>query len=173
MASPASEPIVLPLDVHADPRGAFVETWNPAWLAERGIVAAFVQDNESRSRAGVIRGLHYQLPTPQGKLVRVVSGEIWDVVVDLRPGRVGRWTANRLSGERPSLLWIPAGFAHGFLALTDVIVQYKVDAPRVAEAERVIAWDDPHLALPWPLPGPPILSDRDRRGLALGDAPRF
>lgn len=166
---------LVALSPHADARGSFVETWNRRMLAELGIHAEFVQDNESRSARWVLRGLHYQQPHAQGKLVRVVTGAIFDVAVDLRrdaPG-FGRWVANRLTGGEPTALWIPPGFAHGFLSLTEgSIVQYKADAPFEPSSERVIAWDDPDLGIDWPLPEGvrPILSDRDAAAGRLRDA---
>lgn len=155
-----------------DARGSFTETWSPRALAAAGIPATFVQDNESVSARGVLRGLHLQRPAAQGKLVRVVVGEVYDVAVDVRPGSptFGRWVGITLSDARPEALWIPAGFAHGFLTLSArSIVAYKVDAPYVPGAERVLAWDDPDVGIRWPL-GPgvaPILSERDARGEGL------
>jgi dTDP-4-dehydrorhamnose 3,5-epimerase len=154
----------IPLDRRADGRGAFTTTWNPALLD-----VAFVQDQESVSRRGVLRGLHLQRPTGQGKLVRVVVGSIWDVAVDLRPDSptFGQWEGLELSEERPEALWIPRGFAHGFLTLSErSIVAYKVDAPWVPAEERVLAWDDPTLAIPWPERAP-VLNARDARGEPL------
>ncbi len=173
------EPLALPevvrltLTRRADARGSFTETWSPRALAAAGLDAPFVQDNESVSLRGVLRGLHLQRPTAQGKLVRVVVGSVYDVAVDVRPGSptFGRWVGVPLSDARAEALWIPAGFAHGFLTLSDrSIVAYKVDAPYVPDEERVLAWDDPDLAIAWPLtPGEaPILSERDARGEGLG-----
>ncbi|MES2638430.1 MAG: dTDP-4-dehydrorhamnose 3,5-epimerase [Myxococcota bacterium] len=159
----------LTLTRHDDERGSFMETWSPRLSAVAGIPATFVQDNESASERGVLRGLHLQRPSAQGKLVRVVVGSVYDVAVDLRPGSptFGRWVGLTLTDARPEALWIPAGFAHGFLTLSArSIVSYKVDAPYVPGDERVLAWDDPTVGIQWPLaPGvAPILSERDARG---------
>ncbi|MDP2307356.1 MAG: dTDP-4-dehydrorhamnose 3,5-epimerase [Pseudomonadota bacterium] len=179
MTEALHEPLALPevvrlsLARHDDARGSFAETWSARALAAAGIRAAFVQDNESVSTRGVLRGLHLQRPSAQGKLVRVVVGDVYDVAVDLRPASpsFGRWVGLTLSDARPEALWIPAGFAHGFLTLSErSIVAYKVDAPYVPGAERVLAWDDPTVGIQWPLaPGvAPVLSERDARGEALG-----
>lgn len=163
----------LTLDRLVDVRGSFTVTWNASDLAGAGIFTRFVQDNESVSTRGVLRGLHLQRPTGQSKLVRCVVGQVCDVVVDLRPGSdtFGRWAGAMLSDARPEALWIPAGFAHGFLTLSErSILHYKVDAPYVPAEERVLAWDDPEVDVAWPIPAGmvPILSDRDRAGEGLG-----
>lgn len=161
----------LTLDRRVDERGSFTVTWQPEALARVGILARFVQDNESVSTRGVLRGMHLQRPTGQAKLVRCVVGEVCDVVVDLRAESptFGRWVGVMLSEARPEALWIPAGFAHGFLTVSDrSVVHYKVDAAYVPAEERVLAWDDPEVDIAWPLRGlTPVLSDRDRAGEPL------
>jgi dTDP-4-dehydrorhamnose 3,5-epimerase len=153
---------------HVDDRGWFVETWREDLTGMLGIDAAFVQDNGAWSaRAGTVRGLHYQLPpAAQGKLVRVVRGAIWDVAVDLRPGSPteGRWVAVALDARTPEHLWIPPGFAHGYCTLEDdTEVAYKVTAFHAPDLERGVAWDDPFLAIRWPVtPERVVMSTRDR-----------
>jgi dTDP-4-dehydrorhamnose 3,5-epimerase len=160
----------LSLVRRADDRGSFTETWSPRALAAAGISTAFVQDNESISARGVLRGMHLQLPTGQGKLVRVVVGEVYDVAVDLRPGSAtfGAWVGVALSEARAEALWIPAGFAHGFLTLSErSVIAYKVDAAYVPAEERVLAWNDATVGIAWPFDGRPRLSERDAAGEAL------
>jgi dTDP-4-dehydrorhamnose 3,5-epimerase len=152
---------------HADDRGFFVERWRVDAAAAAGL-PAFVQENHSRSRRGTLRGLHFQAPPhAQGKLVSVVRGTVFDVAVDLRAGSAtyGRWDGATLDGDRPEHLWVPAGFAHGFLVLSDVAdVVYKVDAGYAPEAEGGLRWDDPDLAIDWPDAGEPIAtSPKDAR----------
>lgn len=151
--------------VFADDRGVFFESFNAASFAEvSGAGHNFLQDNHSVSRAGVLRGLHYQqAPGAQGKLVRVISGEIFDVAVDIRPDSptFGQWEGVTLSAENHQQLWIPAGFAHGFLALTDCEVLYKTDAYYTPALEHSIRWNDPEIGIAWPLTGAPILSAKD------------
>jgi dTDP-4-dehydrorhamnose 3,5-epimerase len=164
--------------LYADPRGAFFEAWNERVFAAAGIEARFVQENVSISRRYVLRGLHYQVSQVQGKLVQVFSGEIFDVLVDLRRSSpsFGRGVNVTLSAEAPRALWVPPGFAHGFLALADdTRVQYKVTDFWLPQAERTLAWDDPALGIPWPLPPhtTPLLSDKDRRGKTLAQAETF
>ena len=163
---------------YADPRGAFFEAWNERAFAAAGIEARFVQDNVSISKAYVLRGLHYQVSQVQGKLVQVLAGEIFDVLVDLRRSSpsFGRSVNVTLSAEAPRAVWVPPGFAHGFLALADnTRVQYKVTDFWAQQAERTLAWDDPALGIPWPLPPntAPLLSDKDRHGQTLGQAETF
>jgi dTDP-4-dehydrorhamnose 3,5-epimerase len=157
--------LVLEPRLFADERGAFFESYNADGFADlSGERHTFVQDNHSISRAGVLRGLHYQLaPHQQGKLVRAVRGSIFDVAVDLREESptFGRWRGILLSAENHKQFWIPAGFAHGFLALTDCEVLYKTDAYYQPAAERSIHWDDPTIGICWPLSGAPILSAKD------------
>ncbi len=151
--------------VHEDERGSFFEVWRAADLDVH-----FVQANQSGSRQGVLRGLHYQLRKPQGKLVRVLSGRIWDVAVDLRRGSpdFGRWAAMELTDDGRSL-WIPPGFAHGFLTLSErAEVSYLVTAPWDPESERVLAWNA--LDVPWPIEGEPVLSPRDAAAPGWDDA---
>jgi dTDP-4-dehydrorhamnose 3,5-epimerase len=160
-----------------DARGAFFESWNERAFEAAGITARFVQENVSRSRAHVLRGLHYQIPHTQGKLVRVLAGEIFDVVVDLRRSSAtfGRSCAVQLDAG-PRSLWVPEGFAHGFLALADETrVQYKVTDFWAREAERTLRWDDAALGIRWPLPAgvEPLLSAKDRDGVPLAVAETF
>lgn len=159
-----------------DPRGFFYESFSPRLLAELNCPWPFVQENVSGSRLGVLRGLHYQLePQAQGKLVRVTRGRIYDVVVNLRRRSTGfgQWFGTELSDTSRQHLWVPAGFAHGFCALSEnAEVVYSVTRPYSPEHERTIRWDDPALAIAWPAPpaGGFILSDKDRAGVALRDA---
>ena len=160
---------------HADDRGFFSETWNKARWREAGIDADFVQDNHSLSRQrGVLRGLHYQAPPmAQAKLVRVTRGAVFDVAVDIRSGSpsFGRWASTTLSADRWNQLFIPAGFAHGFLTLEPGSeVEYKVSAPYSPDHDRAIRFDDPDIAIDWPIaPGEIILSDKDRAAPRLAD----
>jgi len=156
--------------VYGDARGFFFESWNRRTLAERGLSADFVQDNHSRSGRNVLRGLHYQIRNPQGKLVRVVSGEVWDVAVDLRrrSATFGRWVGLYLSAENKRMLWIPPGFAHGFLVTSDhAEFLYKTTDYWYPEHERTLLWNDPALAIDWPLEGEAVLADKDARGTPL------
>jgi dTDP-4-dehydrorhamnose 3,5-epimerase len=162
-------------DVFGDTRGFFLETWNRRAFARAGLDADFVQDNHSRSARGTLRGLHYQVPRSQGKLIRVGRGKVFDVSVDLRRSSAtfGRWVGVTLSDETHELLWLPPGFAHGFLVLSEIAdVHYKCTDYHAPEDERSIAWDDPDLAIEWPLPGgtPPLLSPRDRASGRFRDA---
>ncbi|VVT02264.1 dTDP-4-dehydrorhamnose 3,5-epimerase [Erythrobacter sp. EC-HK427] len=170
-------PLIIEPKVHGDDRGFLLESWNAQAFSEAGLDIAFVQDNHSRSDKGVLRGLHFQQPQPQGKLVRVVSGAVLDVAVDLRRSSAtfGQWIGVELSAANKRMLWVPHGFAHGFLTLADgTDVLYKCDAPYAPEHEQVLAWDDPDLGIEWPLEGlEPRLSDRDRAGRALTDTGGF
>ena len=163
--------LVVEPRVFADARGFFLERYHAARYAEAGVGGPFVQDNHSRSARGVVRGLHFQRRHPQGKLVGVVRGEVWDVVVDLRAGSptFGRWEGHRLSDAEPRQLWVPPGFAHGFAAVSDVAdVVYKcTDVYRPGD-EGGVAWDDPDLAISWPVDRP-ALSDKDRAHPRLRD----
>jgi dTDP-4-dehydrorhamnose 3,5-epimerase len=158
-----------------DSRGFFSETWSQSRFADAGVDVSFVQDNHSLSRtAGVVRGLHCQVaPSVQGKLVRVVRGAVWDVAVDVRPGSAtfGQHVAAELSAENWRQLWVPGGFLHGFCTLQpDTEVIYKVTAPYDPKAERGVIWNDPELAVPWPVaPDAAVLSDKDRRLPRLAD----
>jgi dTDP-4-dehydrorhamnose 3,5-epimerase len=168
--------LVIEPKVFGDARGFFMESWNARTFAEAGLPATFVQDNHSRSPRGVLRGLHYQIVQPQGKLVRVVTGEVFDVAVDLRraSSTFGRWVGERLSGDNKRMLWIPPGFGHGFLVLSEAAdFLYKTTDYYAPEHERVIAWNDPDLAIAWPLAGAPTLSARDSAGARLRDAEVF
>ena len=163
--------------VFADERGFFLESYNRrAFREATGIDVEFVQDNHSRSARNVLRGLHYQIRQPQGKLVRVTVGEVWDVAVDLRASSAtfGKWVACTLDAKSARCLWIPAGFAHGFLVVSDAAeVQYKTTDYYAPEYERSLLWNDPALAIPWPLRGDPVMADKDRRGAPLAAAERF
>lgn len=177
---PLNGPCLLEPQVYSDARGCFFETWNRRALAELGIDAGFVQENHSRSARGVLRGLHYQLPQAQGKLVRVLGGEIFDVLVDLRAASAsfGRWHGLRLAAASPRMLWVPAGFAHGFLVLSDFAdVLYAVTDYYAPRAEHTLAWNDAALAIEWPLAAAgvdaPLLSAKDAQGLALDRVPAF
>lgn len=170
--------IRVELDVFRDARGAFMETWHAHKYAEGGISAPFVQDNWSESTKGVLRGLHYQVQQPQGKLVAVVSGAIFDVVVDLRRSSpsFGKWLAEPLSAERGSALWVPPGFAHGFYAQSErATVLYKCTDFYAPAYERCIRWDDPDLAIDWPMKAgsAPNVSPKDAQGKLFKDADTF
>jgi dTDP-4-dehydrorhamnose 3,5-epimerase len=172
---PTSLPDVLLLEpqVHGDARGFFIETYNRRVLASLGIHADFVQDNHSLSVRNVLRGLHYQVRRPQGKLVRVVTGVVYDVAVDVRRGSpsFGRWVGFELSAQNRHLCWIPPGFAHGFLVLSEVAeLVYKTTDYYAPEHERAVAWNDPAIGIEWPLTVEPILSDKDRRAARLAVA---
>lgn len=161
--------------VFGDARGFFYESYNEqAFAAASGLQVAFVQDNHSKSGIGVLRGLHYQLPPKaQGKLVRVVRGEVFDVAVDIRRGSptFGRWVGANLSAENKRQMWIPEGFAHGFLTLSDEVeFLYKTTDYYSPEHERCVAWDDPDLAVEWPLTQAPMLSGKDRDGTKFAKA---
>jgi dTDP-4-dehydrorhamnose 3,5-epimerase len=168
--------LLLEPKVFGDARGFFLESWNERAFAAAGVRAGFVQDNHSRSARGVLRGIHYQLRQPQGKLVRVVTGEVFDVAVDLRRASptFGRWVGQRLSAENKKLLWLPPGFGHGFLVLSESAdFLYKTTDYYAAEHERAVAWNDPDLEIEWPLEGTPTLSDRDSSAPRLRDAEVF
>ena len=158
-------PLEIEPRVFGDARGFFVESWSRRAFAEIGIDADFVQDNHSRSARGVLRGLHFQDPKPQGKLVRVASGRAWDVAVDIRRSSptYGKWAAVELSSEKNNLFWVPPGFAHGFLSLEDgTDFLYKCTDYYAPEHEHAIRWDDPELAIAWPLEGiEPQISAKD------------
>jgi dTDP-4-dehydrorhamnose 3,5-epimerase len=164
--------IVIEPEIFSDERGYFLETYNAKAFAEAGIVEQFVQDNQSRSKRGVLRGLHYQQEKAQGKLIRVLSGEIFDVVVDLRPdsSTFGKWSGFNLSASEQRIVWIPKGFAHGFYTRSETAeVSYKVTEFYAPGNERVLLWNDPSLAIQWPLQGQPILSEKDKKGHFLGE----
>ena len=162
------EPKVFP-----DARGFFVETYNKERYVAGGIAADFVQDNLSFSSRGVLRGLHYQNPHAQGKLVYVLQGEVWDVAVDIRPGspQFGRWTAVTLSSDNKRQFYIPPGFAHGFCVLSDTaLFTYKCTDTYHPECDGGIRWDDPDIGIAWPI-GEPLLSEKDRQQPLLKDVP--
>lgn len=161
--------------VFGDARGFFLESWNERAFADCGIAASFVQDNHSRSARGVLRGLHYQVGTPQGKLVRVARGRIFDVAVDIRKSspRFGQWAGAELTGENFRMLWVPPGFAHGFVSLEDdTDLLYKCTALYSAPDDRAIAWNDPSIGIAWPVEGmgDPILSAKDGAAPLLAEA---
>jgi dTDP-4-dehydrorhamnose 3,5-epimerase len=164
--------LVVEPAVFRDSRGFFLESYHEARYREAGIADRFIQDNHSRSLERTLRGLHAQLRRPQGKLVRVIEGEIWDVAVDIRPPSptYKRWVGVVLSAENFRQLWVPPGFAHGFCVLSPVAqVEYKVTAPWERSDEITIAWDDPDLAIAWPVQEPPLLSDKDRAAPRLAE----
>ena len=172
---PTEIPDVLILEpkVFGDERGFFMESYNQrAFQEATGLNPTFVQDNHSRSARNVLRGLHYQIRQPQGKLVRVVSGEVFDVAVDLRRRSpdFGKWVGVRLSGENKRMVWIPEGFAHGFLVLSDSAdFLYKTTDYYAPEHERTVRWDEPTIKISWPLSGEPLVSAKDAQGQLLGD----
>lgn len=163
--------------VFGDDRGFFLESWNARVFADAGIDVPFVQDNHSRSAIGVLRGLHYQLANPQGKLVRVTAGAVFDVAVDIRRSspHFGRWTGHVLSADNKAMLWIPPGFAHGFLVLSDSAdFLYKCTTLYDPPSDRGIAWDDPDIGIDWPLEGvAPLLSAKDAAASRLASAEVF
>ncbi len=163
--------------VFGDSRGFFLESYNrKVFLQDTGIDVEFVQDNHSRSVRNVLRGLHYQVRQPQGKLVRVVAGETFDVAVDIRRGSptFGKWAAFALSAQSKQMAWIPPGFAHGFLVTSESAeVLYKTTDYYAPEHERTLLWNDAALGIPWPLAGEPVMTDKDRRGLTLTAAETF
>lgn len=176
LKTPLDGALVLEPKVFADDRGFFLESYNEKLFREIGIPDKFVQDNHSFSKRGVLRGLHYQVEKPQGKLVRVVSGEVLDVFVDLRRGSVSfkRWGAVRLSGENHRLAWVPPGFAHGFYVLSESAhVLYKATQFYSPELERTILWNDPDLGIDWEKSREPLLSDKDKKGKRFKEAELF
>ncbi|MDO3376596.1 dTDP-4-dehydrorhamnose 3,5-epimerase [Geoalkalibacter halelectricus] len=171
------EVLIVEPKVFGDERGFFYESFNQRlWCQATGLPGVFVQDNHSRSLQGVLRGLHYQIRQPQGKLVRCTLGEVFDVAVDLRrfSPSFGRWVGVRLSALNKRQLWIPPGFAHGFLVLSEAAeFLYKTTDYYAPEHERTLRWDDPQLAIDWPLDGAPLLSAKDSQGLELAAAPVY
>ena len=169
--------LIIEPRVFGDARGFFMETWNAAAFHEAGLDLAFVQDNHSRSQKGVLRGLHFQNPGPQGKLVRVTRGAVFDVAVDLRASSptFGQWVGVELSAQNQRMFWVPEGFAHGFLTLEDdTDFLYKCTALYAPQSEHTLMWDDPAVGIAWPLDGiTPIVADKDARGLTLADVPVF
>jgi len=168
---------VLEPTVHGDERGYFMETFRRSQFEERGVALDFVQDNQSRSVQGTLRGLHYQLQFPQGKLARALSGELFDVAVDIRRGSptFGQWVGEILSGENRKQLWIPPGFAHGFYVLSESAeLSYKCTEYYHGEDDHSILWNDSDIAIDWPLLDPePLLSQKDRQAQALSKALLF
>ncbi len=178
--TPLSIPDVILIEpkVFGDERGFFLETYQAKRFADAGIAANFVQDNHSKSQKGVLRGLHYQIRQPQGKLFRVVSGEVFDVAVDLRRSSptFGKWVGAILSAENKHQIWVPVGFAHGFYTLSDSAeVFYKTTDYYAPEWERSIVWNDATINISWPLPNGnlPVLSPKDALGKTLQDAELF
>jgi dTDP-4-dehydrorhamnose 3,5-epimerase len=168
--------LVLEPKVFGDNRGHFYESYNERELEKLGLRVHFVQDNHSRSARNVLRGLHYQIRQPQGKLVRVAVGAVFDVAVDLRKSSpaFGKWAGTILSAENKRQLWIPPGFAHGFLVLSDSAdCLYKTTDYYAPEHERCIIWNDPEIGMRWPLQGEPILAAKDKAGKRLADAELF
>jgi dTDP-4-dehydrorhamnose 3,5-epimerase len=168
--------LILEPVVWGDERGFFLESWNERVFQEAGITCKFVQDNHSRSQKGVLRGLHYQLPQPQAKLVRVTRGEVFDVAVDIRKGSptYGNIECAVLSEDNKKMLFIPEGFAHGFYTISEVAeLQYKCSDFYNPQAEHTLFWNDPSLDIPWPLEsGDPVLSKKDIAGIRLADIKR-
>jgi dTDP-4-dehydrorhamnose 3,5-epimerase len=178
MPTEIPEVLILEPAVHRDERGFFLESWRQDHLSSRGIIARFVQDNHSHSVQGTLRGLHYQLESPQGKLVRVVSGEVYDVAVDLRRSSptFGRCVSGILSADNHRQLWIPPGFAHGFYVLSaSADLLYKCTEYYAPAHDRTLKWNDPELDIPWPLISgrPPLLSAKDAAAPSLRNTPTF
>jgi dTDP-4-dehydrorhamnose 3,5-epimerase len=175
-ATAIPEVLILEPKVFGDSRGYFLESYNRRVFAPLGITSDFVQDNQSKSQKNVIRGLHYQIKQTQGKLVRSIAGSIFDVVVDLRRSSptFGKWVGEELSKENHKMIWVPRGFAHGFLVLSDEAeVAYKADDFWAPEWERSVIWNDPDIRIEWPLSGDPVLSSKDALGKKLRDAEVF
>lgn len=176
--TPIPDVVLLEPSVYGDHRGFFMETWQHKSFTESVADVTFVQDNHSKSSQGILRGLHYQIKHPQGKLVRVTHGSVFDVAVDLRRSSptFGHWVGYELSEENRRMLWVPAGFAHGFYVTSDSAeFVYKCTDYYSPEYERSLAWNDPAIAIDWPLVGgeQPILSDKDRLGELLNEADTF
>jgi dTDP-4-dehydrorhamnose 3,5-epimerase len=168
--------LILEPSVFGDERGFFLESYNERRFAQLGIRERFVQDNHSYSSRNVLRGLHYQVQQPQGKLVRVIAGEILDVALDLRRSSAtfGRWESFRLSGGNKRMLWIPVGFAHGFRVAADTAhVTYKTTDFYAPQYERTVSWNDPLLHIDWQLEGEPIVSEKDQRGISFSECEKF
>jgi len=170
-------PLILEPKVFGDERGFFMESWNATSFAEIGLDVTFVQDNHSRSQKGVLRGMHFQNPAPQGKLVRVVRGAVFDAIVDLRQSSptFGQWTGVLLSAENKRMFWVPEGFAHGFLTLEDdTDFLYKCTSAYVPQNEHSLAWDDPEVGIDWPLEGIELkLSAKDAAGVPIAHVQAF
>jgi dTDP-4-dehydrorhamnose 3,5-epimerase len=175
LATDIPDVLLFAPEVHGDRRGYFMETWRADRFAAAGVDLPFVQDNQSSSRRGVLRGLHYQIRQPQGKLVRVISGAVFDVAVDLRRSSAtfGRWTGAELSAENRRLIWVPPGFAHGFYVLSEQAeFVYKCTDYYAPEHERVVRFDDPDIGVRWPLLDgvETVLSEKDLGGTSLARA---
>jgi len=178
LSTEIKEVIIIEPNVFQDDRGFFMETFRANLLAENGINYQFVQDNDSGSKKNILRGLHYQIRHPQGKLVRAIRGEIFDVAVDLRRSSVtfGEWVGVTLSEANKKMLWIPPGFAHGYYVLSDwAEIVYKATDYYAPESDRSIVWNDPDIAINWPIPSctEPLLSEKDRLGKRLKEAEVF
>jgi dTDP-4-dehydrorhamnose 3,5-epimerase len=177
MKTTIPEVLIFEPKVFGDERGFFFESFNQKVFQDAtGLKPDFVQDNHSRSARGVLRGLHYQVRQPQGKLVRVTAGEVFDVAVDVRQGSVtfGQWVGAHLSAENKRQMWVPEGFAHGFLVLSEFAeFLYKTTDFYAPDHERCIRWDDPEIAIAWPMQGPPTLSAKDQQGKSLKEAEIF
>jgi len=170
-------PLILEPKVFGDARGFFLESWNATSFAEIGLDVTFVQDNHSRSQKGVLRGMHFQNPAPQGKLVRVVRGAVFDAIVDLRRSSptFGQWTGVTLSAENKRMFWVPEGFAHGFVTLEDdTDFLYKCTSAYLPQNEHSLAWDDPEVGIEWPLEGIELkLSAKDAAGVPIAHVQAF
>jgi dTDP-4-dehydrorhamnose 3,5-epimerase len=177
IATAIADVLVIEPVLFGDARGFFFESWNRrTFSAIAGREVEFVQDNHSASARGVLRGLHYQVGNPQGKLVRVIAGEVFDVAVDLRRSSptFGRWVGERLSAQNKRMLWVPEGLAHGFLVVSDMAeVLYKATDYYTPQNERTLLWNDPALGIEWPLEGEPLLKPNDAAGARLADAPTY
>lgn len=175
-ATPLAGAFIINPAIFGDDRGFFLESWNARAFADAGIAADFVQDNHSRSDKGVLRGMHFQQPGAQGKLVRVIAGAVFDVIVDLRRSSptCGDWFGIELSSDNKRMLWVPEGFAHGFLTLVDgTEFLYKCTDYYAPHQEHALAWDDPTVGIRWPLTEAPRLSAKDRSGQSFGAIPLF
>ncbi len=176
-ATPLNDAVIIEPAVFGDERGFFLESWNKQAFSEAGLSMDFVQDNHSKSAQGILRGLHYQTEHTQGKLVRVVSGEVFDVAVDLRQASstYGQWFGVLLSEQNKKMFWVPPGFAHGFYVTSDSAeFLYKCTDYYDPASEVSLRWDDPDLAIDWPLDGgDPQLSGKDAEGVSFADAPKF
>lgn len=170
-------PLIIEPKTFGDERGFFMESWNAQAFAEAGLDLTFVQDNHSRSGKGVLRGMHFQNPAPQGKLVRVVNGAVFDVAVDLRRSspNFGEWVGVELSADNKRMFWVPEGFAHGFLTLEDnTDFLYKCSTPYAPQHEHSLAWDDPDVGIEWPIAGMNLqISPKDRMGTPLAAIEAF
>ncbi|HKO88214.1 MAG TPA: dTDP-4-dehydrorhamnose 3,5-epimerase [Burkholderiales bacterium] len=165
--------LLIEPNIFTDHRGLFFESWNARAFKAAGIALDFVQDNHSHSKRHVLRGLHYQIRQPQGKLIRAIAGEVFDVAVDIRRSSThfGKWVGMRLSDENKRMVWVPPGFAHGFLVLSEsATVLYKNTDYYAQQYERSIAWNDPDIGIDWPFEGTPLLSEKDSHGQALRNA---